>query len=55
MKRNFIVNIIIKIKSYRVINATEIYSLQLRGGMLNPSGHEASGTWEFFLEEIIPS
>lgn len=33
----------------------EIYTLQLRGGTLNPSELELSGTKDVFLEEIIPN
>lgn len=40
-------------KSYRVINAIALSRLQLRGRLLTPSGREASGTREVFLEVVL--
>lgn len=42
-----------KSKHYRVRSAIEFYILQHRGGILNPFGHETSGTTKVFLEEIV--
>lgn len=36
-----------------MINAIELSGLQLRGGLLTPSGLGASGTREVFLEAVL--